>query len=75
MNSESSRIIRTWKVGGSVCRISAMRRLMPSTSATVLTPLCLRIASETAGRPFSTDTDVGSSPPSMTSPMSRILIA
>ena len=49
MNSESSRISRTSKFGGSVCRISAMRALIASIVATVLTPVCLRTATETAG--------------------------
>ena len=40
---------RTSTFGGSVCWISAMRALIASASATVLTPLCLRTA--TAGRP------------------------
>ena len=66
MNSESSRMRRTSKVGGSVCWISAMRALIASASATVLTPLCLRTATVTAGLPFSIETDVGIAPVSST---------
>ncbi len=74
MNSESSRISRTSKVGGSVALISAIRARMASASATVLTPLCFRMAIETAGLPFSIETDVGVAPVSSTVPMSRIRI-
>ena len=74
MNSESSRTRRTSTFGGSVCWISAIRALIASASATVLTPLCLRMATVSAGLPSSIETEVGSSPPSTTRPMSRIRI-
>src|SRR4029453_14130418 len=62
MNSESSRIRRTSKVGGSSFSTSAMRSRIASASATVFTPLCLRIATEIADLPFSIDTESGSAP-------------
>ena len=74
MNSESSRTMRTSNVGGSDFWISAMRSRMASASATVFTPLCLRMAIETAGLPLSIDTELGTAPVSSTVPMSRMRI-
>ncbi len=74
MNSESSRTRRSWKVGGSVRSISASRARMASASATVFTPLCFRMATDTELRPLRFETEVGSAPVSSTTPRSLMRI-